>query len=155
VNKRDIRETDKAENVAQIGFLKIELFPGSAFFIGASARGDDKDLLISQQSVGTLWPVSDRLPDSHNLIDPCLEQGRDREVVHGRSDDERVRRLYLFDQGIGCGEIIPVGRSQLRRFDLCRIPIIGNEREHCCGEVSMYDFTGWVVRSPFLSELSC
>src|ERR1700674_367419 len=97
MNKYDISNSDKAENVTQIRFLKINFLSGSAFFVGAPARSNDNDLLPSEQSLGAVWPIRNRLPDSHNLVDPCLEQGGDREVVHGCSNDDRIRRLYLPD----------------------------------------------------------
>jgi hypothetical protein len=48
VDKRHIRETDKAQYVAQIGFLKIEPLSGRVFFVRAPARRDDNNLLVSE-----------------------------------------------------------------------------------------------------------
>src|SRR5580704_2521261 len=75
MNKRHIGEADKAENVTQIGFLKIELLSSSAFLVGTPARSNGNNLLLYQQPLGALWPICNRLPDPHNLVDPCFEQG--------------------------------------------------------------------------------
>src|ERR1700682_5012180 len=73
MNKRDIGEPKETENVAQIGFLKIEGFTGSALFIRATAGSDDHNTLFSQKALPAVWPVDKGLPHPHNLVDPCLE----------------------------------------------------------------------------------
>jgi DNA-binding CsgD family transcriptional regulator len=90
-------------------------------------------------------PITKGFPPSHNLIDPRLERRRDREVVHGRSNDDGARCQQFVDRTIRDGEIFPLRRSQLRRFEVCSTPIIGEVREHGCGEVPRYDFASGVV----------
>jgi hypothetical protein len=57
VNERHVGETDKAENVTQIGFLKIELLCGSSLLIGTPVRSDDNQFLVLKQSLWTLRAV--------------------------------------------------------------------------------------------------
>jgi hypothetical protein len=64
-----------------------------------------------------------------------------------------VRHFQFFDQLIGNGQIIPLIRSQLRRIEMGRTPIIGDVRERGSGEVSPCDFAGRVILFPFLNEL--
>ncbi len=77
MNKLNVGDSDEPQNVAQVGFLKIVSFRRSALFIGTPAGSDDDDFLFLQKALPAVWPVGNRLPDPHNLIDPCLEQRRD------------------------------------------------------------------------------
>ena len=76
MNKRRVRKSDETQNVAQVGFLKIERLHRSAFFIGTSAGGDDDNFLSREKAPPAVWPVATGLPDPHDLIDPRLEQRR-------------------------------------------------------------------------------
>jgi hypothetical protein len=70
VYERYVGQADKAENVAQIGFLKVEFRCGTVLPVAASARSDDDDLLVFKETLGTMWPIGDCLSKSHDLIDP-------------------------------------------------------------------------------------
>ena len=73
MNKRNVRKSDETQNVAQVGFLEIESFPRRTLFIGTSARSDDNNFLSCEKPLRAVWPVANRLPEPHNLIDPRLE----------------------------------------------------------------------------------
>jgi len=45
MNKCNLRKSDETQNVAQVGFLKIEGFPRTTLFIGAPAGSDDDNSL--------------------------------------------------------------------------------------------------------------
>ncbi len=141
--------------MTQIGFLKIELLCESALLIGAASRGDDNYSFVAKKSARTAWSIIKRLPYPHNLIDPRLEGRRNREVVHRRANYDGVCCLQFFDQAIRGGQIIPLSRSHLRRFEECPAPMIGNVRQDGCREVSLYDLAIGVVLLPFLDELGC
>jgi hypothetical protein len=66
-----------------------------------------------------------------------------------------VRCLQFFDQLVRGGKITPLNRSQLRRFEVCPGPMIGDVRQHGCREVSLYNLASGVVFLPFLNELRC
>jgi len=62
VNKRHVRKSDETQNVAQVGFLKIESFLRGAFFIGTFAGSDDDNFLLCEKALRPIWPVTNRLP---------------------------------------------------------------------------------------------
>ena len=74
VDKRYVREADESEDVAQVRHLKIEGFCGGALLISASASGNDDDLFHFQKTAGTIGPVTEGLPDPHNLVNPSLQR---------------------------------------------------------------------------------
>src|SRR5258707_2951278 len=72
MNKHNVRKSDETQNVAQVGFLKIESFHRSALFIGAPTGSDDDNFLFFEKALPAVWPVAAGLPDPHYLIDPRL-----------------------------------------------------------------------------------
>ena len=66
--------------------------------------------MIYHRTVNSLLTVCLTHRDNSN---PCLEQGGDREVVHGRTNDDCVRGMYFFDQGVRRGEVLPVLGAKL------------------------------------------
>src|SRR6266853_853979 len=152
MNKHNVRKSDETQNVAHVGFLKIKSFHRSALFICATAGSDDDNFLFFEKALPAVWPVAAGLPDPHYLIDPRLEQRRDREVVHRRANHDRICRLEFFDQFVRGGQIRSLRRRQLRFFELGRAPVIGNQWKGCCRKVPLDDFAIRMVRAPFFGE---
>ena len=86
MDERDIGDADEAENLAQVRFLKIVIGPSDEAAAGSNhecfftvEHGDDALLGDFKGHVG-----------ADDLINPGLERGGDRKVMHRRGDEQGV-----------------------------------------------------------------
>jgi hypothetical protein len=94
VNERYVSKSDEAQNVAQVGLLKIESFPRCTLFIRAPAVSDDDNFLSREKALWTRLPI-------------CFQTMQIVSVVHARLEATApwgLKRDASVAEGVGKGK---------------------------------------------------
>ena len=103
VDERNLGNAQGAQYVAQVDGKEIRL-PRPHALIEASGADQHQGRSILQQTDLALGRGGKAAVNPQHVIDPQLERGGHREVVHRRDDDQAVAGLQLGDQRFRAGE---------------------------------------------------
>src|SRR6185437_11928006 len=96
----DSIETDGAKCRGKIWGEEIGLVGSIAGEYATRSDSNEYGAVLKHSDLAG-WCRLHRAPDTEDLVDPRLQDGRDREVVHRRADDNDIGLLDLLDELLG------------------------------------------------------
>jgi len=105
----DVGDAQEAEHRTQVGLLEI----GRRAGVQATAAAGDDHLLAAGQALRTGLGVAEGAAGHGDAVDPGLQRGGDREVVHGRADHHDVGLQELLQHPLGLGGMLRIGLGQV------------------------------------------
>src|SRR6185369_14853086 len=98
MDEGDIVEAEEGQHRAEIGRLEIHVLARAAVAVDEAAAGDDEDLAALQQPLGPGGAIAEGAAGAGDMVDPGLQRGGDREIIHGHRQHDDLGLLDLLDQ---------------------------------------------------------
>ena len=113
MDEAHVVEAEESQHRPEIWLLEVHALRRTVAGVDTAPAGDDEDLPALQQALRSRSAVAEGPAGARDVIDPGLQRGRDREVVHRRGNHDDVRGLELLDQRVRQGGVPRFGGAAL------------------------------------------
>ena len=152
--KLSLGDAQEGKQGPQVWLDVVQVRLGSAFVVDAAGRHQEGSCLIEQESRRSAVLVRECLAGARHLVDPQLENRRNREIVHGDAEHIFIGGFQFGDQRTGKRQDLALTGSQVR---LRRVgggdPLGIDGRNSGGGKIADNQFAIRVDSLPFLDKL--